>query len=408
MVAASAGFAYTACRVPRLARGIPPPGECGRPGRVEAGFLPDIRETEQPGRINSEVFLCVEMTDACDLRCIMCDQSLRALPHGSGRGAMDTALWRRLIDSLAADGVRLSGMAPHWLGESMIHPQFPPMVRYAFEKNAGNRIFGFFSMNTNGKAFAGENAAAILDCASRTDQDPATFRQVFISVDASTEETFARIKGKKGLSDVERNVEAFLAAQAERGLEFPRLIVKMIVMPENRAEAGAFLGRWSAVFSRHGRPFRACYDFPPAFEENAVFFDKLVGGDPAAAERLHREAATELGLVRPDAPGRIIKNDEAIGGGPRRPCPALWKTPMVRWDGMLTVCCNDTQMHLRLGNLADEGFAALWTGPKVEALREAHARGDFGMEPCVRCPNQRYPVLTDEDIAAWRRARRRT
>jgi len=377
------------------------------PGPAEAGHVPEIEETPQPGRINKEVFLCVEMTDACDLRCVMCDQALRDLPHGSGRGTMDPALWRRLIDSLAADGVRLSGMAPHWLGESMIHPRFPGMIRYAFERNAQNRIFGFFSMNTNGKTLRGENANAILDCAARTDQDPATFRQIFVSVDASTEGTFVRIKGKPGLSEIERNVEAFLSAQAARGLEFPRLIVKMIVMPENRAEARAFLERWSGIFSQRGRPFGVYYDFPPVFDQNAIFFDKLVGGDPAAAERLHREAVTELGLVGPETPGRIIRNDEAIGEGPRRPCPALWKTPMVRWDGVLTVCCNDTQMRLGLGNLARDGFATLWTGPKAEAVREAHARGEFGMEPCARCPNQRYPVLTDEEVAEWRRTRRR-
>jgi molybdenum cofactor biosynthesis enzyme MoaA len=169
-----------------------------------------------PTYLSRDVFLCVEMTDACDLKCAMCDQSLRDLPHGAKRGTMDPALWRRIIDSLAADGVALSGMAPHWLGESMIHPQFPALLDYAFEQNARNRVFGFFSMNTNGLTLAGENAEAILRCAARTDQNQGTFRQIFVSIDAATAPTFARIKGKDALGEVERNVGRFIAEQAAR------------------------------------------------------------------------------------------------------------------------------------------------------------------------------------------------
>lgn len=360
-----------------------------------------------PAYLSRDVFLCVEMTDACDLSCVMCDQSLRALPHGSRRGAIDPALWRRIIDALAADGVRLSGLAPHWLGESMIHPEFPAMIRHAFAQNAHNRIFGFFSMNTNGLALRGDHAEAILEAAARSDQDPGTFRQIFVSVDAATDATFTKVKGRPGLPEVERNVEAFIAAQAARGLAFPRLIVKLIVMPENRAEARAFLDRWTAIFTRHGRPFQVNYDFVPAFERNVIFFDKLVGGDPRGSEALHRAAVEELGLVDPASPGRIIANDEAVGEGARRPCPALWKTPMVRWDGALTVCCNDSQLKLSLGSLATESFFSLWTGPRAEALRDAHLKGSFAMEPCTRCPNQRYPTMSDDEIAEYLLARGR-
>ena len=80
---------------------------------------------------------------------------------------------------------------------------------------------------------------------------------------------------------------------------------------------------------------------------------------------------------------------------------------MVRWDGSLTVCCNDSQLALSLGSLATESFGSLWTGPKAEALRDAHLKGNFAMEPCARCPNQRYPTLSDDEIAEYLLARGR-
>ena len=377
-----------------------------------------------------DLFLCVEWTDVCDIRCQWCDQFTRRTPHGHAKGFIDPEVFRRLMEDVSSLPVPLSGIAPHWIGESMLHPKYADMIRTAFDANADNGSFGFFSTNSNGITLDERNRAAILEAAARTDQRHGTFRLLFVSVDAAHPETYQKLKGKDALAKIERNVETMLRTMVEQGLEFPRVIVKFIVTEDTAPEAGAFLEKWREIFRRAGvETWQENYDHLPPWEHHAIFFDKILGvGDPADAERLHRDVVVSLGLrdgptppAEPDpgpAPAggaapiaprgdgeRLIHSDEQLDeAAPRRPCPALWKSPMIDWRGDLVPCCNDSQGDLRLGNLNHRSFRELWFGPAIHDLRVKHVLGDFSMVPCDTCPNQRHPCMSDEEIESYLRA----
>ena len=371
-----------------------------RPVSLEPGVEP-------PPSINPDTFLCVEMTDHCDLACRMCDQVLRELPHFMAKGFLPVETWEKILADLKRGGVHLHGLSPIWVGESLLHPEFPRMLRYAFDLNAQNALFDAFSINTNATSLTPEATEAILDVANRPDINPNTFWGLVMSIDATTPEVYARIKKKERLARVEENCRHFVRRQLERGNRFPLPILKFIVMEENFHEAKPFLERWSRFYEELGVDYQVNYDYQPPIVKPCIFFDKFIGEDPAADEERHRQVALELGLIAADVAERkerIVQSDEQVGAtAVRRPCPALWKSPMVAQNGDVAPCCHDSGLELKIGNLKTDDFLDLWTKGKVVEYRIKHVVGDFDFGPCKYCPNQRHPTISDDEIVSYLR-----
>lgn len=82
---------------------------------------------------------------------------------------------------------------------------------------------------------------------------------------------------------------------------------------------------------------------------------------------------------REAATAELPKND-------RMPCPGLWKTPVIRWDGELMACCADVDNEISIGSLRDHTFDELWFGERMTELRLLHIEGRFEQIPkCWAC-----------------------
>lgn len=86
----------------------------------------------------------------------------------------------------------------------------------------------------------------------------------------------------------------------------------------------------------------------------------------------------------------------------RSPCPGLWKTPVIRWDGELAVCCADVAGEIRVGNLRDATFAELWFGETMNRYRLWHVEGRFEEMPrCQACGGINFYKMGPEEVRAW-------
>lgn len=74
-------------------------------------------------------------------------------------------------------------------------------------------------------------------------------------------------------------------------------------------------------------------------------------------------------------------------GEARRPCAGLWNTPMVYVNGDLTTCCLDQHLENKLGNLREQGFEALWNGPRNHGWRVLQVLDQYDESGpyCGRC-----------------------
>lgn len=270
-------------------------------GTCRPAARPAIPGTGQPVNLN------LELTDLCNVCCRMCGQANNPKVHKlQPNSFMTWDVWKASIDSLAGcpDEIHL---CPHWLGEPTLHPQFLRFVRYAFERNAGNRLFRYFKLHTNGSLLDDDRIDALLDCAALPGTEPDTFRFVHFSVDAWTPACYRRIKGYDYGARVYRNIVKLLDLRTRRGLRWPFVTIAFIVMRENRHEAGWFLSYWQRVLSDLGLPCGVFYDWPDREVDN-VYFRRLHQADQGAADRLHRVVLDELGLLPLGAPGTFVED----------------------------------------------------------------------------------------------------
>ena len=67
-------------------------------------------------------------------------------------------------------------------------------------------------------------------------------------------------------------------------------------------------------------------------------------------------------------------------------CSAFWKSPVIGWDGELTVCTRDSHLANRVGNVREHRFSDLWWGPSMASRRRRVERKNYeGLPPCGDC-----------------------
>ncbi len=86
----------------------------------------------------------------------------------------------------------------------------------------------------------------------------------------------------------------------------------------------------------------------------------------------------------------------------RPPCPGLWKTPVIRWDGQLMTCCADVEGEIPVGNLRDADFDALWFGETMTRYRLLHIQGRFGEMPkCLHCGGINFYSMEPAEVRTY-------
>lgn len=86
--------------------------------------------------------------------------------------------------------------------------------------------------------------------------------------------------------------------------------------------------------------------------------------------------------------------DDSVTGN-RYPCYHLWLAPAVRWNGQITICCNDPNGRESWGvyNSTSSNIHNFWTSNHLRSIREFHLKGEYkGL--CVGCNSYKaYPNI---------------
>lgn len=338
--------------------------------------------------------LQIEPTDHCNLACRMCAPHAEKWPqvHGVPKGWMDPAFFRRIVRGLAEEDCRFDHVILQWLGDPSVHPELEALVADAGRALAGR--IGYLRFDTNGLLLGPERLERL--ARGRARDVPLL---VVFTIDATTEATYTRVKGREGLARARRHVRHLLALR--RALGPVDVQVQFVVQPENAAEAGDFHRYWADAFACHGR----------GGGHGEILFKPLsVGGGAAgqaASDRLYAETLDRFGIA-PMRGGdlsvtvwqdRPWQRDDAHAA--RGACPGPWTTPVIRHDGHLLVCCSDLRGELDLGSLAEASFRQLWEGERATRLRLAHLGGRFeGV--CASCGGINWFRLPDGAAEATR------
>ena len=337
-------------------------------------------------------YLVVELTNRCSLACVHCSVSEDGHAHHTQTGYLEPSIFFDLMDDLEAVGARFGTLIPFWLGEPLLHPHFSALWRRGLRSAAMYGTFDKVEVHSNATHLTPDRTAALLN-------DSTIPTVLHLSLDAATAETYHRIKGMDRFDKVETNIRHFISEKGRTGARGPRPVFQYIVGSNNVHEVGAFRKRWESVCRKAGVPVVAAAGHVPAGDEAVVFFRQLDCPTAEEQERenaVFREAMAAEGLALPP---QAVKG-EAVEASNLAPCSGFWKSPVVSWQGDLTVCTRDNLLQNRVGSLTEARFQDLWWGGVLGDRRARVATGDYaGLELCSTCFIPRSLNHVDLDAA---------
>lgn len=281
--------------------------------------------------ITFPVDLALELSSACNLRCVMCPVPTTARPAT----LMREEIFRQAVDEAALE--RGFIFFPSGFGESLLHPRWGDLLAYAVERGISPII-----LLTNGMLLNEPNVARLLELAIDV---------VMVSIDGVNPETYAKLRVKGDLLTVETNVRRLLERRGSAPK--PKLALRIIRMRDTEAEIDAFFERWRPLLG-------------PADELMTNEFNDWAG---KVENRGVSQAATPVSR--------------------RGPCRMLWMNLSVHADGKVSACCYDSEDELIVGNLtAGDTLVGIWHGERLSRLRRLHRTGRFEELPiCLQCKN---------------------
>jgi radical SAM protein with 4Fe4S-binding SPASM domain len=272
----------------------------------------------------------VEVTNACNLKCTMCPHPQMERPIGR----MSTELFQKIISQIAPYRRIIEGVALMGLGEPLLHAGLEEFSKIA--KSAGLP-----------NVYTSTNAMLLDEKRAKSLLAKGQFDRVIFSVDGVTAETFHKIRVGADFETVYQNIQMFLDLRGKQTRR-PRATLQILVFEETEGELYEYCEYWL----------------------------KRLGPDD------------EILIKRVDTFGGLVKDrrlDAKREPTKRFACRQLWKDMSVSWDGRVTVCCKDVFYRLGVGDANTTHLVEFWKSEKWEAIRTAHAKGVFDMEPCDNC-----------------------
>lgn len=271
--------------------------------------------------------LDVECTNTCNLRCTMCQVPFKTMKPGF----IDVAVLQKILGEMQGRGYRLPSIKFNFRGEPLAHPRIVDLVRIA--KEAGVIEVQF---NTNGTLLNDTLSRGLIE---------AGLVKIKFSVDGINPATYNAIRKGADYDKTVANILRFLEVRNSMGRLLPSVVVQMVYMPVNKAEAQQYLAFWKD-------------------KANRVGFSR------------YRDDHNDMGRAAqtPAAPRQRI------------PCPQLWQRLVVTWDGTVLMCCGDHQIKSPVGHLSKESIYDIWHGPRMQRVRQLHAEYRYDdVDACREC-----------------------
>jgi MoaA/NifB/PqqE/SkfB family radical SAM enzyme len=315
------------------------------------------------------VCLYLETTNRCNLPCSTCPRTFEDLEPAAN---MSWGLFRSIVDQLP----NVSRVVLHGIGEPLMVPHLPRMIRYLKERGS------YVLFNTNGTLLSARRSRDLISSG---------LDELRVSLDAADARAYERVRGKDAFDRILRNVKEFRALQRELGVEQPRVSLWLTGLKETVAQLPAFVDL--AHDLEVGEVYLQRLVFFPdgqglARAEQALF-EQL---DPRE-EALIREAqdrAAHLG-IRFDASGATEPGTSLRRSDEERPwslCTRPWTLMYFTAHGRALPCCI-APFSMRgydaftLGDATQQTLRGIWNGEKYRAFRRALASDD----PPPSCAN---------------------
>jgi len=283
------------------------------------------------------VRLWIEPTNYCNLRCIMCpNKELKK----QEKGYMDFELFKRIIDEASKFVFDV-----HLLhrGESLLHPDFFKMVKYAHEAKIVTKF------HTNGTLLDEEKSHKLIESG---------LDQISFSFDGYDKETYESIRVGGDYKKTIGNIVQFLQIKKKLNSKKPFAILELI--------------------SFSNSPKKMEYSKKEEFINNF----KGLPLDKMEIKEMHNWAG-EVVENQSQGIGTKIKKQKSKNYSP---CTFLWQALIIFWNGCVLPCTQDFHGYYTLGNVKDSSITEIWNNERMVNLRKKMIDRDIeNLKTCSNC-----------------------
>ena len=272
--------------------------------------------------------MTIEVTNQCNLRCVMCyNKSMKRK-----KGFMEYALYKRIIDNAIDIGIEKVGL--YTIGESFLHPRIFQFINYA-----KRRGMEYVYITTNGQALKDQDIRAMF--ISGLDS-------IKFSIDAGNKKTYEALKPGASWQRLVTTIKK-VNLMRDATQSKMKIYASYIVMKDNIDDITSYRNT----------------------------FDHLID------ETLYTMVENQGTLVNTDRYdlGGIIEDTSAV----RRHCALPWERFIVTYEGCLTICCTDFENIMLYGDIHREKLEKAWNNDQMRGYRCAHR--DFSFENMPMCRN---------------------
>jgi MoaA/NifB/PqqE/SkfB family radical SAM enzyme len=270
----------------------------------------------------------IDPINICNLRCAVCPTGLGIL--GREQGMIDLERFKAIVDQIARYAYVLE--LYNW-GEPFLHPGIFDMIDYAHRARISVRTSS--NMNRFSAELAERTVASGLD-------------RLIVSVDGSTQETYAKYRRGGSLSRVLENVSMLVQEKKRQDSMYPIILVRMLVNRYNEHQI--------AEVRQIARDLET-----DGFSTGGFFVDTT---DPdQVAEWLPSDQTQGFYDHSADKLENVWR------------CSELWESMTINWDGGVAPCCWLHRQENDFDNAFVKPLAEIWNGDAFVSSRRVFARG---------------------------------
>lgn len=299
------------------------------------------RFTGQVHQWGLPIFVSIEPTTSCNLRCPQCPSGLREFSRPTGM--LREEWFNTVILQLKR---HVHSLTFYFQGEPYLNPDFLKMVSFA----ASNGIYTVTS--TNAHYLDEVNARATVQSG---------LDELIVSVDGSTQESYSHYRVGGQLEKVIEGTKQVLEAKQLMNRRQPHVVWQFVVFKHNEAEVEQIKAMGKELGVNEVRIKTAqIYDF----ENSTEWIPET--------EKYSRYQKTESGQYR-------IKNKLL------NQCWRMWQGCVITWDGKVVPCCFDKDAKYRLGDLKNQRFTDIWFSTEYNQFRRSILKGRSQIDICNNC-----------------------
>lgn len=275
--------------------------------------------------------LMVEVTNACNLRCVMCYN--RRMKRKKGFMDMDT--YTLVLKNAKEIGIEMVGL--YTIGESFLHPKIFDFIKLAKEMG-----FKYVYITTNGIPLNEESIKKIIESG---------LDSIKFSIDAASKETYEKLRPGGNFDVLYRNIK-MLRELRDRKKSKLRIYASFILTNKNYHELKKFKEFWKELI------------------------DEVVITVVSNQSNLQTKEFDEL--VPEKFKNMMVRKKGC--------CNLPWNRIIVTYDGKFTICSEDFEAELVYGEIHKESMKEAWNNEKMRMFRRMLKTGKFDqIQRCNTC-----------------------